>query len=132
MEQINAIKNLLQAFPLWGEQVLTVDVKGAQPDTCALFPLGLQVLSQKEDVLGNTVRRLRQTFLLRRVACIGESAAAWLMQLQAWLLTQPLNHLEPVFGSSLRLWAQGGHLTGGKQPGTGIYEVKIFAEYEKE
>ena len=132
MEQIDAIKNLLLAFPLWGGQTLTVDVKGAQPDSCALLPLGLQVAQQKEDVLGKRTYKLRQTFLLRRVACIGESAADWLMQLQAWLLTRQVSHLEPVFGSSLRLWAQGGHLAGGKQPGTGIYEVKIFAEYEKE
>lgn len=132
MEQINAIKNLLKTFPLWGEQPIIVDVKAAAPDCCTLFPLGLQVLGQKEDVLGNTVSRLRQSFLLRRVACIGEPAADWLLQLQSWLLVQPVSRLEPVFGASLRLWAQGGHLTGGKQPGTGIYEVKIFAEYEKE
>ena len=132
MEQISAIKNLLQTFPLWGDQVLTVDVKGAQPDRCALFPLGQQVLAQKEDVLGNRTYKLRQGFLLRRVACIGEQAADWLLQLQAWLLAQPVSNLEPVFGSSLHLWAQGGHLTSGKQPGTGIYEVKIFAEYETE
>ena len=132
MEQIVAIKNLLQAFPLWGDQALMVDVKTAAPEACTLFPLGLQVLQQKEDVLGNRTYKLRQGFLLRRVACIGETAADWLMQLQSWLLSQQISHLEPVFGSSLHLWAQGGHLTGGKQPGTGVYEVKIFAEYEKE
>jgi hypothetical protein len=132
MEQISAIKNLLKTFPLWGDQPFLVDVKAAAPDSCALFPLGLQVLEQKEDVQGNRTYKLRQGFLLRRVACIGEPAAQWLMQLQAWLLTQPVSYLEPVFGSSLHLWAQSGHLTSGKQPGTGIYEVKIHVDYEKE
>ena len=132
MEQINAIKALLQQFPLWGAQPLSVDMREAAPGKSALFPQGLQVLDRREDVLGNVKCRLRQSFLLRRVACIGETAADWLMQLQNWMLTQPTSDLEPFFGKDLHLWAQGGHLANGKQPGTGIYEVKIYAEYEKE
>lgn len=132
MEQLNAIKGLLLGFPLWGAQQLSVDVREAAPQSCALFPQGLQVLSRREDVLGNVKRRLRQSFLLRRVSFAGESAADWLIQLQSWMLAQPACALEPAFGKDLRLWAQGGHLANGKQPGTGIYEVKIYVEYEKE
>lgn len=132
MEKINAIKALLLQFPQWGDQPLTVDVLGNQPDSTGLFPLGLQVLSRQEDIRGNVRLHLQESFLLRRGSAVGQPAAAWLLALQHWLLTQPVAHLEPLFGPKLRLWAQQGRLLHAKQPGTGIYEVKIHAQYEKE
>ena len=132
MEQLNALKAHLLRFPLWGEQPLKVDVREGKPEGCILFPLGLQVLARREDVLGNQVLRLRQSFLLQRAAYAGETAASWLLQLQQWLLQQPVEALTPSFGTDLRLWAEAGRMKNAKQPGTGIYEVKIYAEYEKE
>lgn len=132
MEQLQRIKDLLLGFPQWGDQPLSVDQREAMPQRCSLFPLGVQVIACREDVLGNQVLRLRQSFLLRRQAFAGESAAQWLLQLQNWLLCQNMEALTPCFGSRLRLWAEKGQLTNAKQPGTGIYEVKIHAEYEKE
>ena len=132
MEQLQAVKKLLLQFPLWGDQPLEVDIREAKPDSCGLFPLGVQVVARREDVLGDQVLRLRQSFLLRRCAFGGESAASWLLQLKNWLLCPPIEELSTHFGSRLRLWAEAGHLTNAKQPGTGIYEVKIHIEYEKE
>lgn len=132
MEQLNKIKDFLMQFPLWGGQPLAVDMIGSRPDSCALLPLGLQVLGRKEDIRGGKTIRLRQSFLLRRAALAGENAAGWLVQLQNWLLEQPVGNLELCFGAGLRLWAEAGRLVNSKQPGTGIYEVKIHAQYEKE
>lgn len=132
MEQLNAVKNLLLQYPLWGGQALQVDLNDGRPEGCILFPQGLRVLDRREDVQGNVTYRLEQSFLLRRVAFAGENAAHWLQQLQNWLLIQPAGALESVFGPKLRLWAELGRLTNAKQPGTGIYEVKIHAQYEKE
>lgn len=132
MEQLQKIKDLLMQFPLWGGQPLGVDIRESKPGSCCLLPLGLQVLGRKENIQGGRTHRLRQSFLLRRAAIAGEDAADWLMQLQNWLLRQPVGDLEPCFGADLRLWAEAGHLTNGKQPGTGIYEAKIYAQYEKE
>lgn len=132
MGQLHKMKDLLMQFPLWGGQPLAVDIRDSKPEGCVLLPLGLQVLGRKEDIQGNETHRLRQSFLLRRAAIAGEDAACWLMELQNWLLRQPVGDLEPCFGAGLRLWAEAGHLTNSKQPGTGIYEVKIHAQYDKE
>lgn len=132
MEQLKALKALLCCFPQWGAQSLSVDARHSCPEGCGLFPLGLQVTSRQEDVLGNVTYRLRQSFLLRRAACAGETAAAWLMELQDWLLRQPTEKLEGCFGKNLRLRPEAGHLVNARQPGTGIYEIKIHVDYEKE
>lgn len=132
MEQLERIKALLMQFPQWGAAPLAVDDRVGIPESSVLLPLGLQVLGRRDDIQGNVIYRLRQSFLLRRAAFAGEEAAVWLLELQAWLLQQPVLDLEPCFGPKLRLWAERGHLANAKQPGTGIYEVKIHAEYEKE
>lgn len=132
MEQLQKIKMLLMQFPQWGEQPLAVDIRGGSPGSCTLLPLGVRVLSRKENIQGGQICRLRQSFLLRRVSIAGEDAAGWLIALQKWLPEQPVKALQPDFGAGLRLWAESGHLTGSRQPGTGIYEVKIHAQYEKE
>ena len=132
MEQLNQLKAYLMRFPLWEDQPLEVDNLQATPEGCGLFPVGVQVIRRREDVLGGQVLHLRQSYLLRRNACTGEEAAAWLLQLQNWLLTQSAKGLEPWFGVGIWLWAEGGRLVNTAQPGTGIYEVKIHVEYEKE
>ena len=132
MEAIQEIKALLLRFPQWGDHTLTVDEKAPDCGGCQLFPQGLQVLQRRENLLGEVSSRVRQSFILRRVAYAGEEAAAWVLALQNWLFNQPVRDLEQAFGAKLRLWAQEGRVTGLSQPGTGIYEVKIYAEYEKE
>lgn len=132
MEQINALRDFLLHFPQWGQQALTVDGGQPLPERSSLFPLGQRVLEQREDVLGNRRLRLRQSFLLRRYASPGENAAAWLLWLQQWLVGQPVQPLETAFGRRLRLQAEDGKRTAASQTGTGIYELKIHVEYEKE
>ena len=130
MEQLNAVKTLLCSFPGWGEGTLAVDFSPGKPDQCGLFPMGLQVLYSGADILGNRIYRLRQSFLLRRAFLAGEDGARWMMELQNWLLLQS-PHWEQ-FGRRVKIFGENARLISGKQPGTGIYEVKIHVDYEKE
>ena len=130
MEQLNALKTLLCSFPGWGAAELAVDIPTGKPQACGLFPVGLRVLYRGTDILGNRSYRLRQSFLLRRADCAGEAAAQWLMELQSWLLLQMPRW--DCFGRQVRIFAEDGRLVSSKQPGTGIYEMKIHVDYEKE
>lgn len=132
MEQINALWQYLSGFALWQEKTPVVDTTPAAPDGCGLFPRGVEVLERKLDVAGDERLRLRQSFLLRRRAARTAQAAAWLMELQSWVLTNPPRHLEPVFGTDLQLRMEKGRLTRAEQPGTATYEGIIIMEYTKE
>ena len=130
MEHLEQLKAWLMAFPLWGETMPGVDITGAAPGDCALFPVGLEVLSTREDVLGNTTTLLRQSFLLRRTANRGEDAAAWLMAFTRW--ANENGKTAPVFGLHQVLRAEKGRLIAPAQTGLGTYEVRLTMEYEKE
>ena len=132
MERLEEMKNWLTTFPLWGEVVLTTDVLSAQPGDCGLFPQGLEVLEVREDVLGGQTLRLRQQFLLRRNALRGMDAAAWLLEFQKWVAQQSLLGLCPVLGENQRFRAEKGRLVRTDTVGTGIYEVRLTAEYTNE
>ena len=132
MEQINALRALLMAFPQWGAQELSVDGCCEMPDTCTLLPRGLQVLECRENVLGGCTLRLRQEYLLRRRACLSETAAVWLSGLQQWLTGCSGYGLASAFGDRPMLTARQGRLTDRSQPGTGSYEVIITVDYTKE
>ena len=130
MERLEQVKNWLMGFPLWGEAEPAVDVTGANPGDCALFPLGVEVLQTRQDVLGNQTRRLRQSFLLRRAAMRGEDAAVWLLSFQDWALRNAQN--APVFGGNQQFRCERGRLIAPGQTGSGTYEVRLTAEYDDE
>ena len=127
MEQLEELKNWIMGFPLWGDVVLTVDITGAEPGACGLFPVGMEQLSLRQDVLGQTVRRLRQQFLLRRQAVRGQDAAGWLLEFQKWAAENA--HLAPQFGAQQQLRAEKGRLVTAAQTGLGLYEVRLTVEY---
>ena len=127
MEELEKLKRWIVGFPRWGEAALTVDDTGAAPGSCGLFPLGVEQLRVREDVLGGKTLRLRQKFLLRRRAIRGEDAAGWLLELQNWAAAGDA----PVFGADQRVRWEKGKLSGGSQTGTGLYEVYIIFEYTK-
>ena len=133
MEQLNALLALLRQFPSWEEEKgPAVDMWDGCPQNSSLQPLGLTELGYREDGLGQVRWRLRQSYSLRRAAYAGAGAAEWLARLQNWLLGKTSPELEAAFAPGLRLWAQQGRLVNTSQPGTGIYELKIHVEYEKE
>ena len=130
MEQLQQLKAWLMGFPLWGAADLAVDCTGAAPGDCGLFPQGVEVVSSREDVLGNRYRRLRQTYLLRRAAVRGEDAAGWLMAFSRWAAEHAA--AAPQLGNAQQLRAEKGRLLSAQQTGMGIYEVRLTLEYDSE
>ena len=100
-----------------------IDSCGLAPGETGLFPLGMEQRSLREDVLGNRVRKMRYTFLLRITAVPGERAARNCLQLQ----TDAQNFPEP--GITLR--AEKGRLVKKTSTGLGIYELRLTAEREE-
>ena len=127
MEHLEELTVWLKSFPRWGEADLTVDSTGSKPGACGLFPVGIEVLESREDVLGNRKTRLRQSFLLRRNAVRGTDAAAWLLGFARW--AEQSAAAAPVFGSRQTLRAEKGRLSNAAQTGTGFYEIKLTFEY---
>lgn len=130
MEQLEQLTAWIMTFPQWGEAELTVDITGAKPGACGLFPVGIEVRKSREDVLGNRYSRLRQEFLLRRNAVRGFDAAAWLLAFSRWVAKNAA--AAPVFGTRQTLRAEKGRLASPAQSGTGFYEIRLIFEYENE
>lgn len=129
MEHLEALTVWLRSFPQWGKGALTVDSTGCKPGDCGVFPVGIGVLSQREDVLGNRHCRLRQEFLLRRNAVRGTDAAAWLLAFSQWATQNAA--AAPVFGDRQTLRTEKGRLSQATQTGTGFYEIRLIFEYEE-
>ena len=83
-----------------------------------LFPQGVQVLRQWEDVLGNRKRRVRYRFWLRITAPPGEAMAELLLKLQAEV---------PKSGFS----ATEGTYRKAASDGLATYEIRFTAEREE-
>lgn len=130
MEQLTELKNWLMGFPGWEDNPPAVDCTGAEPGDCALFPIGLEVVSSREDVLGNTVKKLRQTYLLRRTAPRGADSAAWGMEFTRWANENA--GTAPVLGAHQQLRCERSRLISPASAALGTYEVRLTFEYEKE
>ena len=130
MEHLEQLKAWLMAFPLWGDTPPNVDMVGEKPGDCALFPVGQEVISSREDVLGNTVQRLRQTYLLRRTAPRGQDAAAWGMEFTRWVNENA--GTAPVLGAQQLLRCERSRLISPASAALGTYEVKLTMEFTKE
>lgn len=134
MDILEKLKAWLTTFPQWGEALLQVDNTDTEPVNCGLFPLGVEELSRREDLLGNASVQCRQTFLLRRVAARQEEAAIWLLALQDWIRQQSKAGTAPSFGDvAKKEWirAEKGRLSSVTQTGTATYEIRIICEYTK-
>ena len=135
MEMLEKMRAWLMGYPGWGDRELCIDSTQAEPGSCGLFPAGLEMVSRREDVLGNVAEMWRCHFLLRRIALRQEVAAAWLLDFQDWVRSQSLQGLTPRFGDipgQERMRAEKGKLLSVSQTGTGTYELKLTAEYMKE
>lgn len=108
----------LKAWLVGEGAVLEVDRCGQDSGAVGLFPQGVQVLRQWEDVLGNAHRRVRYSFLLRLVAPPGEAAALWLLRLQA-------------AAAQKGYAAQGGKMKKAASDGLVTYEIRLTAEREE-
>ena len=132
MEFLEEVKAWLEGFPGFAGMSLAIDRLGAAPGDTALFPRGLELLGAAEDVLGSRKQFLRSTFLLRWVCPVsGLAEAARALALQSWVAEQSGAGLAPEFGEDTLWRAELGRLDGSKGPGTGVYEVKLTAEFTK-
>ena len=115
------IKNWLEGFV----GTVCIDTLGPGPGSCGLYPVGLEQISRREDVLGNRTVGWRQIFLLRRVAARNEDAARWLLDFQSWVAQQSELGLAPF--ETVR--AEKGKLLRSDQTGTATYEVRLTGEF---
>jgi hypothetical protein len=112
---------ILEELQAWvAEQVGTAELDrcGHQPGALGLFPQGVQLLRQWEDVTGGKKRKVRYRFLLRLVAPPGEDPAGRLLQLQA-------------AAAKAGYEATDGKLQKAGSAGLGIYEIRLTAEREE-
>ncbi len=129
MDELDLIKNYLASCPFWEGGAPQVDKTDTQPGFCSVFPLGMEVLSRQENLLGQVQYRCRLRFALRRTAIVGQAAAQWLLDLQNWVLEHGSS--APRFGENQTVRAEKGTLSKLSGTGTGIYEVRITVEFTK-
>ena len=134
MEQMEKLRRWLQTFPLWGTAKLYIDSLPVGLGQTGLYPMGVEVLERRDDLLGNVRTRLRQRFVLYRNVCPGEDQSLWLLQLQQWVAQQWALGLAPRFGdesAAESLRAEKGALKEVTAAGTAVYTVNITLEYVK-
>lgn len=138
MDDLEKVRQWVQTFPMWEEgNLLYIDYTGAVPGNTGLYPMGMELVSLQEDILGGITAQCRYRFSLYRVTTGQEDNtrnAAWLMEFQNWVLQQSLQDLAPTFGDEPareRIRAEKGKLKDASQSGTGVYAVELIAEFEK-
>ena len=133
MEDLEKLQLWLRTFPLWGGAQIHIDCLPVKPENAAVYPLGLELLEEKKDLLGNTSARFRQRFELRRVVCPGEDPAVWMLRFGQWVAEQSALGLTPRLGdgSEQVFRAENGRLKEVTAAGTAVYGVTITAEFIK-
>lgn len=132
MEALEKMKSWLLSCPYLGADVLHIEKIDAAPPSSGLYPKGMEIVSQKEDLLGNRMLLCRYTFVLRQVVPENGVDAERLLQLQNWVQR---GENAPVFGdvpARERIWAENGKLENASQVGTAVYAVTVKAEFIKE
>ena len=129
MEELEKWKTWLLGFGgLEGR--LCMNHTGPELGSTGLFPMGIRVLHQQEDVLGNRYLRCRGTCQLRRVDTVA-GGAAWIEDLAKWVQTQNAMGSTPPLGqlSQRTVSAENGRLQKRDSGGTATYCVDLIAEY---
>ena len=135
MDILEKVRQWVKGFPQWEEgNLLYIDFTDGVPGSSGLHPGGLEVVSAKADVLGGVKMTCRYHFSLYRVGnADGDGAdARWLAAFQAWVLEQTALGLAPRFGDdpgAERIFAEKGQLKLAADAGTGLYTVKLTAQF---
>jgi len=130
----------LGACPALSGVTLQVDYLPPAAGCGALFPRGIQQRERRQNVLGETVSRLRMELALRlNLAFIpGDGALAAqtaqrLLALQNWASEQSAAGLAPKFGNTETdretLRAGAAQLEGASDEGSAVYTVTFTADY---
>ena len=134
MERLEILRNWICQFPLWGDMPVHIDTLPVQPENAGLYPLGMEVLERKADLLGNVTERCRQKFDLYRSAVPGEDPAKWTLEFARWVQKQGALGLTPRFGdvpTAEQIRAEKGRLKEITAAGTAVYAVTITADFIK-
>ena len=132
MTDLEKLRQWLLTFPKW-EDTLQVEYTEAEPGSAGLFPLGLEEVSRREDVLGNVQVACRYRFsLYRRTTRQQETNAQWLLEFQNWVQQQSVDGKTPRFGDvpeAEKMRAEKGTLQN--HAITDTFAVTLIAEFMK-
>lgn len=132
MTELEKMKRWLDLCPYLQADAMYTDTTLAVPANAGLYPMGQEILKQREDVLGNRKADCRHTFLLRCVLPEGEKAAEQIIRIQNWVFAQNARGSTPGFGSRETVCAENGRLKKTTQVGTALYVLTLKVEFEKE
>lgn len=131
---LEKVKVWLSTYPHW-DGTLLVDYSQGRAPNAGLLPTGLEELSAREDVLGNTLVECRYQFtLIWQMAGLGDAVenAGKLLDFQHWVREQDVRGLTPRFGdvpAREQMRAEKGGMTAGTQNVT--YTVTLVADFMK-
>lgn len=142
MSALNKVREWLKTFPgIDRLQQLQVDYYDAQPDNGSIDPSGAQIISKREDILGNVTLEKQYNFGLyfSLEKSPGDDTgatdnAAWVMELQDWINDQSALRLAPTFGDEPRteeIRAQNGGVQAASKEGVAIYMVQLSINFIK-
>lgn len=129
------IFNWLGTWPgLPADQPLMLESTLGNQEGWGLFPMGTQILSSQEDVLGNRREKVRQTYVLRHIGSISDSDTAFLLtELEQWIQQQNAQRRIPMMGQERSADFIKGEKARRSQLRTQsmtVYEMVLTAEYE--
>ena len=142
MTALKKITELIRSYP--GADILQtfrVDYTDQIPAHGGLFPSGLEEVSRKTDLMGNTTVTNQYNFGLYYVfeKAPGDDAraevnAGWLMDFQEWVQEQSVQGLAPTFGDDPgreKITAQNGVLYEAEDEGVATYMVQLTVQFIK-
>lgn len=142
MNPLDTIREWLNKYPGFDRlQDLRVDYYSQQPDNGSIDPSGVQIVSMKEDILGNKTVEMQYNFgvyfvLAKDPGDEGTAVdnAAWVMDFQRWVNEQSILHFAPTFGDVPKtevIKAQNGAVTAADNEGVAIYMVQLSVNFTK-
>ena len=127
--ELDALIQWLKTFPLWEKREILPDCIPNRTQVLSVIPQGSEIVSRKEDLLGNC-RCVRKDSCLLYISGV-DSPWQEALSFIRWVDSQNAQGLCPVFGAGQTLSAQRGRLLKTDRLGLHIYEVSITATYEK-
>ena len=142
MNPLDTIRECLNKYTGFDRlQDLRVDYYSQQPDNGSIDPSGVQIVSMKEDILGNKTVEMQYNFgvyfvLAKDPGDEGTAVdnAAWVMDFQQWVNEQSILRLAPTFGDVPKtevIKAQNGAVAAADNEGVAIYMVQLSVNFTK-
>lgn len=142
MNPLDTIREWLNKYTGFDRlQDLRVDYYSQQPDNGSIDPSGVQIVSMKEDILGNKTVEMQYNFgvyfvLAKDPGDEGTAVdnAAWVMDFQQWVNEQSILRLAPTFGDVPKtevIKAQNGAVAAADNEGVAIYMVQLSVNFTK-